>query len=99
MKTQHMDPLAELAENAEESKQQTVIIQFRDSEDIDVGFEISLNAQTSKADLNKLLAEVREPEEGEDERQLFQFYLDDKEVKQSISEVLERIQSSKAKDA
>ena len=42
---------------------------------------------------------MREPEDGEDERQLFQFYLDDKEVKLSISEVLERIQNSKLKDA
>ena len=64
-----------------------------------MGFEISVDAQTSKADLNKLLVEVREPEDGEDEGQRFQFYLDDKEVKQSIQEVLERIQSSKAKDA
>jgi len=48
LKTQHFDPLAELPPNAEESKQQTVIIQFRDSEDQDVGFEISVDAVTSK---------------------------------------------------
>mmetsp|Transcript_15782 Transcript_15782/g.26643 ORF Transcript_15782/g.26643 Transcript_15782/m.26643 type:complete len:408 (-) Transcript_15782:377-1600(-) len=85
-----------VVEPVEESKSQTVIIQFRDSEDNEVGFEISVDTSTSKADLNRLLREVREGEE-EDEHQLYQFYLDDKEVKQSIKEVLERIQSSKLK--
>ena len=42
---------------------------------------------------------MREPADGEDDNQRFQFYLDDKEIKQSIQEVLDRIQNSKAKDA
>lgn len=98
-KITHCEPLAQLPEKGEETKQQTVIIQFRNPEEEDVGFEIAVDSDTSKADLNKLLAEVREPEEGEDDYQLFQFYLDDKEVKQSIQEVLDRIQASKLKDA
>ena len=75
----------------EEQKVQTVIIQFRNQEEADVGFEISVDSTTSKIDLNKLLKEVKEPEENEDENQRFQFYLDDKEVKVSIQEVLDRI--------
>ena len=75
----------------EEQKVQTVIIQFRNQEETDVGFEISVDSTTSKIDLNKLLKEVKEPEENEDENQRFQFYLDDKEVKVSIQEVLDRI--------
>ena len=50
---------------------------------------------TSKADLNKLLSEVRIPDDGEEEHQRFQFFLDDKEVKESIQEILDRIQNSK----
>lgn len=50
-----------------------------------------MDSTTSKIDLNKLLKEVKEPEENEDENQRFQFYLDDKEVKVSIQEVLDRI--------
>ena len=61
-----------------------MIIQFRDQEEKEVGFEISVDSRTSKADLNKLLQEVRTPAEGEDEGQIFQFYIDDKEVKVSI---------------
>ena len=75
----------------EEQKVQTIIIQFRNQEEKDVGFEISVDSTTSKIDLNKLLKEVKEPEENEDENQRFQFYLDDKEVKVSIQEVLDRI--------
>jgi hypothetical protein len=78
LKTIHIDP-NQPAE--EESKSQTVIIQFRDQEDKEVGFEISVDSSTSKADLNRLLQEVRTPADGEDEGQLFQFYIDDKEVK------------------
>ena len=61
-----------------------MIIQFRDQEEKEVGFEISVDSNTSKSDLNKLLSEVRTPTEGEDEGQIFQFYIDDKEVKVSI---------------
>lgn len=43
---------------------------------------------TSKADLNKLLDDMKEDE---DEVRRYQFYLDDKEIKTSIKEVLERI--------
>jgi hypothetical protein len=46
--------------------------------------EISVPTDTSKGDLNKLLSEVRTAEDGEEEHQRFQFYLDDKEVKSSI---------------
>ncbi len=67
-----------------EDHEQTVIIQFRNQEELDVGFEISVPTTTSKGELNKLLSEVREPEDGEDEHQRFQFYLDDKEIKASI---------------
>ena len=81
MKTIHIDPNQPIEE---ECKSQTVIIQFRDQEEKEVGFEISVDSRTSKADLNKLLQEVRTPAEGEDEGQIFQFYIDDKEVKVSI---------------
>ena len=86
-KTQHINP----NEIIEESKDQTVIIQFKDSEDQNVGFEISVSTNTSKKDLNTLLSEVREPSKDEDENKRFQFYLDDKEVKSSIQEILDRI--------
>ena len=55
----------------EEQKIQTVIIQFRNQEETDVGFEISVDSTTSKMDLNKMLREVKEPEENEDENQRF----------------------------
>ena len=86
-KTQHINP----NEIIEESKDQTVIIQFKDSEDQNVGFEISVSTNTSKKDLNTLLSEVREHSKDEDENKRFQFYLDDKEVKSSIAEKLDRI--------
>jgi len=54
---------------------------------------------TSKGDLNKMLEEVREPEANEEEHQRFQFYLDDKEIKESIQAILDRIQASKYIDA
>ena len=77
-----------------------VIIQFKDQEDKDVGFEISVDSlTTSKQDLNRILKDIRQPEEGEDENQVFQFYLDDKEIKGSIQDILVRIHSSKAIDA
>ena len=77
-----------------------VIIQFKDQEENDVGFEISVDsATTSKLDLNRMLSDVRQPEEGEDENQVFQFYLDDKEIKGSIQDILVRIHNSKAMDA
>jgi hypothetical protein len=50
-----------------------------------------VDSNTSKSDLNKLLSEVRTPTEGEDEGQIFQFYIDDKEVKVSIQDILDRI--------
>jgi len=56
--------------------------------------EISVPTDTSKADLNKLLDEVREPVDNEEAGQRFQFYLDDKEIKASIQEILDRIQNS-----
>jgi len=87
-----------LTDKVEEQKARDVIIQFRDSEDQNVGFEISVPTDTSKADLNKLLMEVRDPADDED-HQRYQFYLDDKEVKASIQEVLTRIQTSKLIDA
>ena len=56
----------------EEEKAQTVIIQFRDADLNDVGFEISVDAgATSKADLNKLLRGVREPSQEDPEHQIF----------------------------
>lgn len=83
---------------AEEEGPRTVIIQFRDAEDKEVGFEVSVDAATtSKADLNKLLADMREGEEDDDGPKRYQFYLDDREVKNSIQEVLDRIQQSKLK--
>lgn len=66
-KLSHTEPLAQL----EERKTQTVIIQFKDSEDQDVGFEISVPTDTSKADLNKLLSEVRTRDDDEEENQRF----------------------------
>ena len=56
-----------------------------------MGVEISVPTDTSKLDLNKMLSEVRDPVDGEDEHQRFQFYLDDKEVKTSIQEIIDRI--------
>jgi len=87
LKSTHVEPTSQI----EESKNQTVIIQFRDSEEQNVGMEISIPTDTSKLDLNKMLEEVREKKENEDDHQRFQFYLDDKEVKASIQEVLDRI--------
>ena len=68
-KSSHVDPNSIVEDKPEESK--TVIIQFRDSEDQDVGFEISVDTNTSKADLNKLLHEIREPADGEEDNQRF----------------------------
>ena len=41
-KLTHDEPLAQLTDKVEETKQQTVIIQFRNSEEEDVGFEIAV---------------------------------------------------------
>ena len=69
-KKTHIEPLSQIV-NVEEAKEQTVIIQFRDAEDQNVGVEISVPTDTSKADLNKMLSEVRDPVDGEEEHQRF----------------------------
>jgi hypothetical protein len=70
MKTIHVNP-SDLLDKEEESKSQQIIIQFRDQEETDVGFEISVDSNISKVELNKLLSEVRTPSEGEQENQVF----------------------------
>lgn len=71
-----------------------VRIKFRNSEGEEVGDEISVDASTSKMDLNKILDMILQPEE----KQVYQFYLDnDKEVRASIGEVLDRAQEQAKK--
>ena len=48
-----------------------------------------MDATISKIDLNKILDQIIAAEE----KQVYQFYLDDHEVRGSISEVLEKMQS------
>ena len=54
MKTIHVNP-SDLLDNKEEEKSQSIIIQFKDQEDTEVGFEISVDSKMSKLELNKLL--------------------------------------------
>ena len=95
-KREHVDPMA-LVE--EEKAAKTVIIQFKDADDNEVGFEISVGTDINKGDLNNLLSEVRVPEDKDEPNQRYQFYLDDKEIKTSIQDILDRIQNSQMKDA
>ena len=65
-KRQKLDP-SEQEESKTGLQNTTVIIQFKNNEDQDVGFEISVPTSTSKAELNNLLSEVREASAEEDD--------------------------------
>lgn len=90
-KTEHVDP-ATLLENNPEKRE--VRIKFVDTEGQEIGDEIQVDAATSKIDLNKILDQIMQPEE----KQVYQFYLDDLEVRGSISEVLEKMQAQAVKE-
>jgi hypothetical protein len=87
-KTEHVDP-GTLLETAPAEKRE-VRIKFVDTEGQEIGDEIQVDAgSTSKIDLNKILDQIMQPEE----KQVYQFYLDDMEVRGSISELLEKMQA------
>jgi hypothetical protein len=46
-----------------EDERREVIIKFRDVDGKEVGYEISVDTNSTKADLNKMLNEIIEPEE------------------------------------
>ena len=89
-KTEHVDP-ATILENPEKRE---VRIKFVDTEGQEIGDEIQVDASTSKIDLNKILDQIMQAED----KQVYQFYLDDKEVRGSIGEVLEKLQAQAVKD-
>lgn len=61
-----------------------VRIKFRDIEGNEIGDEIYVDATSSKIDLNKILDQILQPEE----KQVYQFYLDEKEIRSSINDIL-----------
>jgi hypothetical protein len=72
-----------------------VRIKFRDTEGQEIGDEISVDASTSKIDLNKILDMILQPEE----KQVYQFYIDDdKEVRESIAKALDKVQKEAVKE-
>lgn len=89
-KLEHINPespATAVGVETQEEKREVRII-FRNTEGQETGDEIQVSASTSKIDLNKILDQILQPEE----KQVYQFYLDDdKEVKGSIGEVLDRI--------
>jgi hypothetical protein len=70
----------------EEDKRE-VRIKFRNTEGEEIGDEMQLNASTTKMDLNKILDQVLQAEE----KQIYQFYMDDREVRGSIGEILDKM--------
>jgi ribosome assembly protein 4 len=56
----------------------------------EIGDEIQVDSSFSKIDLNKILDQILQP----DEKQVYQFYLEDNEVRKSIGEVLDKVQSA-----
>ena len=87
-KTQHVNPLAKLEATEEEKRE--VRIKFTNAEGQEIGDEIQVNAATSKVDLNKILDQILQAEE----KQVYQFYMEDKEVRGSIGEVLDKLQKA-----
>ena len=72
-----------LAPEVDDDKQ--VIIQFKDADEKEVGAQLSVPANASKADLNVMLATFLEEQKKEtDEFQIYQFYLEDREIKASV---------------
>jgi hypothetical protein len=61
-----------------------VVIQFKDDDGDNVGVQISVDSMSSKADLNKMLAEFLTPEQDHTGPQLFQFFLGEKEIVSAI---------------
>jgi ribosome assembly protein 4 len=55
---------------------------------------MQLNASTTKMDLNKILDQVLQAEE----KQIYQFYMDDREVRGSIGEILDKMQAASEKE-
>ena len=86
-KTEHVDPGTLLETTPAEKRE--VRIKFVDTEGQEIGDEIQVDAATSKIDLNKILDQIMQPEE----KQVYQFYLDDMEVRGSISEVMEKMKA------
>lgn len=71
-----------------------VIIQFHDADSNAVGEQVSVDSFSNKADLNGVLAEILkdaglEPEQLHYE-QIYQFFLGEQEVRNSIQETLDR---------
>ena len=65
-----------------------MFVQFRDADDNEVGEQVSLDTYSNKADLNQLLVEILQDAGIEQEEkhynQIYQFFLGDHEVRQSI---------------
>ena len=88
-KMKHINPDQQLeaASKSENKEERTEIrIKFQDTEGNELAEEIMIDTRANKGDLNKLIDQLIDSEE----RQLYQFYLDDKEVRSSIKEVLEK---------
>ena len=71
-----------------------VFIQFHDAENNAVGEQISVDSYSNKGELNGVLVEIMreagiEPEQTHYE-QIYQFFLGEHEVRNSIQEVLDR---------
>eukprot|EP00347_Sterkiella_histriomuscorum_P017718 403348260 len=95
-KQAHIDPEQQLAaaKKLENKVEKTEVrIKFQDVEGNEIADEIMIDSAASKIDLNKLLDQLI----GADEKQLYQFYLDDKEVRGSIKEVLEKAMKTNKK--
>ena len=84
-KVEHIDPEAILQRLEEERRE--VRIKFRDTEGNEIGDEIYVDANSSKIDLNKILDAIMQPVD----KQVYQFYLEDKEVRTSIKDVIEKL--------
>lgn len=99
-KTEHVEPstILEMSEAATivlQPEHREVRIKFVDTEGQEIGDEIQVDASLSKIELNKILDQILQAEE----KQVYQFYLEDNEVRGSIGEVLEKMQAAAAKEA
>lgn len=71
-----------------------IFIQFQDAENVVVGEQISVDSFSNKAELNQVLQEilrdagVSQPETHYD--QVYQFFLGENEVRNSIQEAIDR---------
>ena len=72
-----------------------VRIKFRNTEGQEIGDEISVDASTSKIELNKILDMILQPEE----KQVYQFFVnEDKEVRESIAKAIDKVQKEATKE-